>query len=105
MSQYTEDTANELADLALAEAEASGNEKIVDQIGMVLGASSQSLEEAYLTAIRVRRSERRAREMLAESAAKRNAPAIGAPSGPAPADTAQDESAPAPEQTAAPDAV
>ena len=78
MSQYTENTANELADLALAEAEASGNDKIVDQIGMVLGASSQSLEEAYLTAIRVRRSEKRARELLAESVAKRQAAAAEA---------------------------
>lgn len=86
MSQYTEDTANELADLALAEAEACGNDKIVDQIGMVLGASSQSLEEAYLTAIRVRRSERRARELLAESVAKRQAAAAAAAEAPIAAD-------------------
>mgnify|MGYP000109029057 CR=1 FL=1 len=51
MSEYTENTANELADLALAEAKLSGDEKIVDRIGEILGASSQSLEEAYLTAI------------------------------------------------------
>ena len=75
MSDYTENTANELADLALAEAELCGDDKIVDQIGLVLGASSQSLEEAYLTAVRVRRSERRARELLAESVAKRLAAA------------------------------
>lgn len=80
MSQYTEDTANELADQALAEAEACGSDKIVDQIGLLLGASSQSLEEAYLTAIRVRRSEKRARELLAESAAKRLAAAAAAAS-------------------------
>lgn len=73
MSQYVEDTANELADLALAEAKASGDSKIVDDIGEVVGASSQSLQEAYLTAIRVRRAEERARAMLAEAAAKRNA--------------------------------
>ena len=80
MSDYTENTANELADLALAEAELCGNDKIVDQIGLVLGASSQSLEEAYLTAVRVRRSERRARELLAESVAKRLAAAEAAAS-------------------------
>lgn len=73
MSQYVENTANELADLALAEAKASGDSKIVDDIGEVVGASSQSLQEAYLTAIRVRRAEERARAMLAEAAAKRNA--------------------------------
>lgn len=78
MSDYTENTANELADLALAEAELCGDGKIVDQIGLILGASSQSLEEAYLTAVRVRRSEKRARDLLAESVAKRLAAAAAA---------------------------
>lgn len=73
MSDYTENTAQDLAQKALAEAEASGNTAIVDQIGELLGASSQSLQEAYLTAIRVRRAEARARELLAEAAAKRGA--------------------------------
>lgn len=57
----------ELAEAALAEAKASGDEKLVDRIAEVLGASSQSLEEAYLTAIRVRRSEKRARQMIHDS--------------------------------------
>lgn len=73
MSDYTLNTANELADLALAEQAASGDEKIVTTIGEVLGASSQSLQEAYLTAVRVRRAEARARELLAAAAAKRGA--------------------------------
>jgi len=73
MSDYTLEKANELADLALAESAASGDERIVDQIGEILGASSQTLQEAYLTAVRVRRAEARAREMLAASAAKRGA--------------------------------
>jgi len=78
MSEYTDNTANELADKALAEAAACGDDKIVDRIGEILGASSQSLEEAYLTAIRVRRAEKRARTLLAESAAKRAAAAAEA---------------------------
>ncbi len=69
---YLDKTADELADLALAEQDASGDEKIVANIGEVLGASSQTLQEAYLTAVRVRRAEARARAMLADSAAKRN---------------------------------
>lgn len=81
---YTEDTAQDIAKQALAEAEASGDPKIVDQIGEMMGASSQSLQEAYLTAIRVRRSEARAREMLAAAAAKRQA-------APAPAVEAEDD--------------
>ena len=75
MSEYTENTANELADQALAEAKLCGDDKIVDRIGEILGASSQSLEESYLTAIRVRRAEARARALLAESAARRKAEA------------------------------
>ncbi|WP_458790372.1 hypothetical protein [Yoonia sp. MH D7] len=73
MSDYTLDTANELADLAIKEQEASGNENIVPNIAEVLGASSQTLQEAFLTAVRVRRAEIRARELLAASAAKRGA--------------------------------
>jgi len=57
--------AGELADEALADQAASGDIKIVDQIGEILGASSQTLEEAFLTAVRVRRAETRARETLA----------------------------------------
>lgn len=71
MSEYTENAANEIADAALADEEISGDEKIVQIIGDIMGASSQSLEEAYLTAIRVRRAERRARELLADRAKKR----------------------------------
>lgn len=73
MSEYTDNTANELANLALTEAAASDNTKIVEQIGEILGASSQTLEEAYLTAVRVRRAEKRARELLAKYAAARGA--------------------------------
>ncbi|MDG1802037.1 MAG: hypothetical protein P8M63_01000 [Paracoccaceae bacterium] len=62
----TEDIADELAQKALDAFEKSGDEKIVNQIGDVLGASSQTLQEAYLTSIRVRRAEKRAREMLAK---------------------------------------
>ena len=54
--------------------EYTDNTKIVEQIGEILGASSQTLEEAYLlTAVRVRRAEKRARELLAKYAAARRA--------------------------------
>ncbi|WP_102109580.1 hypothetical protein [Oceaniglobus roseus] len=71
-----EDLADELALEALAAADNSGDATIVDQIGEVLGASSQTLQEAYLTAVRVRRAERRAREILAPYKA-RTAPKAG----------------------------
>lgn len=66
---YVAKVANELADMALADQKASGDIGIVDMIGEVLGASSQTLQETYLTAIRVRRAEERAREILAQRAA------------------------------------
>jgi len=75
MSEYTQKTADELADMALLEEKLNNDEKIVDKIGEVLGASSQTLEESFMTSIRVRRAERRARKMLAESAEKRANPA------------------------------
>lgn len=68
---FIDDLGLRLADEALAEAADSGDEKLVDRIAVMLGASSQSMEEAFLTGIRVRRAETRAREMIAESKAKR----------------------------------
>ena len=67
---YVDKVANELADLALADQKATGDIGIVDMIGDVLGASSQTLQETYLTAVRVRRAEERARAILAERAGK-----------------------------------
>lgn len=65
---YVDKVAGELADMALADADATGDEKIVDMISEILGASSQTLQEAYMTAVRVRRAEGRARELLAKRA-------------------------------------
>ncbi len=70
---YVDDVALELAQLALADAERTGEDKIVDQIGELLGASSQTLQESYLTFVRVRRAEARARQILAARAARPDA--------------------------------
>ncbi|WP_108484732.1 hypothetical protein [Oceaniglobus ichthyenteri] len=59
-----ENLADELAREALSAAKKSGDDDIVTQVGNVLGASSQTLEEAYLTAVRIRRAEARARALL-----------------------------------------
>ncbi|MFA8440555.1 hypothetical protein [Yoonia sp.] len=67
---YIERVAGELADLALADEKVTHDERIVPEIGEILGSSSQTLQEAFLTAIRVRRAETRARKLLAERAAK-----------------------------------
>ena len=60
-----EETADDLAQLALEDEARSGDDKIVEEIAKILGTSSQTLEEAFKTAVRVRRAEARAREMLA----------------------------------------
>jgi len=62
----TEDIADELALKALDAAEKAGSTKVVDEIADILGASSQTLQEAFLTAVRVRRAEVRARGILAQ---------------------------------------
>ena len=84
MSDYTENAANQIAELALQDELLTGDEKIVQNIAEIMGASSQTLEEAFLTSVRVRRAEKRARELLAERAAQREA----APVAPDTAETA-----------------
>jgi len=74
-----DDTADELAKLAIADEARSGDEAIIAQIAEVLGASSQTLQEAFLTQVRVRKAEARARTMLAERA--KAAKAAAAPEG------------------------
>lgn len=70
---YIDEMGVKLAQEAMAEAAASGDEKLVDRVAALLGASSQSLEEAFLTAVRVSRAEARAKELIAESKIKRGA--------------------------------
>lgn len=66
----TEDMANTLALEVLAAIEKSGDSALVDNIGKALGDSSQTLQEAFLTSVRVHRAERRARGILNEHLAK-----------------------------------
>ena len=63
---YLEKIAGELAELALADEERSGDERIINNIAEIVGSSSQTLQEAFLTSVRVRRAEKRAREILAK---------------------------------------
>jgi len=63
---YLEKIAGELAELALADEERSGDERIINDIAEIVGSSSQTRQEAFLTSVRVRRAEKRAREILAK---------------------------------------
>lgn len=62
--------ADELAVEAIEIAKRTGDDLLVDQIAEVVGASSSTLQEAFMTAVRVRRAEERARAILADRASK-----------------------------------
>lgn len=62
----TEDLADALALDVIEAAEKLGDEELIRDIAKSLGASSQTAEEAFMTSVRVRLAERRARRMLKE---------------------------------------
>ncbi|SFU21546.1 hypothetical protein [Sedimentitalea nanhaiensis] len=69
-----ETLASKLAEDTMVAMEETGEDRLFVQIGDMLAASSQSLEEAYLTEVRVRLAERAARRFLdAKIAAAREA--------------------------------
>ncbi|VAV97654.1 hypothetical protein MNBD_ALPHA07-955 [hydrothermal vent metagenome] len=61
----TEDLAEELATEAIKYIEFTGDEEIISVLSKTLGTSSQTAEEAFMTAIRVRRANSTARALLA----------------------------------------
>jgi hypothetical protein len=73
MSRITEDLADELAREVIDAAEELGDPNLIDEISKVIGAASQTTQEAFMTAVRVRLSERRARQVLADKLAKARA--------------------------------
>ena len=60
----TEDLADELALQVLKFVDASGDEQIASDIVKLLGATSQTAEEAFLTSMRVRSANNKARALL-----------------------------------------
>ena len=80
-----ETLASKLAEDTVKVMDATGQDRLYVEVGNVLAAASQSLEEAYLTEIRVRLAERTARKFLnakiaeAKAAAEAKAEAKGQP--------------------------
>jgi hypothetical protein len=70
--------ASKLADDTLTAMDKLGEERLFVEVGSVLAAASQSLEEAYLTEVRVRLAERAARKFLTERLRKGLAAAAAA---------------------------
>ncbi|KNX42235.1 hypothetical protein ROTO_12770 [Roseovarius tolerans] len=66
----TEDLADELARDVIKAIDATGDEDLVSDMQKVLGATSQTAEEAFLTALRVRRANIKARALLMDKLKK-----------------------------------
>ncbi|MEM1302806.1 MAG: hypothetical protein AAGH17_09505 [Pseudomonadota bacterium] len=68
-----ETLAAKLADDVIAAQDETGNDRLFVEIGQVLAAASQTLEEAFLTECRVRMAERKGRAALERALAAHSA--------------------------------
>ena len=76
-----EELGDALAKATLDAMEVIDDDRFYEKVSRVVGASSPTMQEAYLTAIRIRLAERRGREFLAQAleAARSGAAAPDAP--------------------------
>ncbi|WP_371038983.1 MULTISPECIES: hypothetical protein [unclassified Rhodosalinus] len=96
-----EDLADALARDVIAAAEELGDDTVIDEVAKALGQSSTTTEEAFMTSVRVRIAERRARRVLEKAVARRRAE--GATPAPAPKDgSAESGATPATKGSSAP---
>lgn len=65
MSATLQKIAEDLATDALEVMDATGNERFFVEVAQMIGASSQTLEEAFLTEVRVRLAARKAKDFIA----------------------------------------
>lgn len=65
MSQKMEEIADSMALEALDIEEKTGDENAIRLIADALASSSPTMEETFLTAVRIRRAERRGRKLIA----------------------------------------
>ena len=61
-----EELADKLAADTIKAMDALGDDRLHEEVAKVLGASSATSEEAFLTSIRIRLAERRARQFLTD---------------------------------------
>lgn len=66
----TEDLADALARDVLEAVETLGDDTLIDAVAKTLGTSSSVTQDAFMTAIRVRTAEARARKLLNERLSK-----------------------------------
>jgi hypothetical protein len=70
MASLTEEIADALAQDVIRAAQELGDEDLITEVGRAIGATSTTTQEAFMTAVRVRLSEQRARKLLAERIAR-----------------------------------
>lgn len=70
--QLMEEMADAMAREVLKRERVTKDETLVDTVAEIVGASSTTLQEAFMTAIRVRRAEARAKDFFAEYDKKHN---------------------------------
>lgn len=64
MAGSLEDLAARLADDVISAQDATGHDRLFMEVAQALGAASQTMEEAFLTEVRVRLAERTGRAFL-----------------------------------------
>ncbi len=64
MADFIQDLADKLAKDVLDLQPELGNDRFYEQVGKVLGEASPTLQEVYMTSIRIRMAEARGREFL-----------------------------------------
>lgn len=69
----TQAMANKLAEDCIAVQNEVGNDRLFMEVGQVLGSSSQTLEEAFLTAVRTRMAEKAGRAFLKQKLSEHRA--------------------------------
>ncbi len=69
------DMANQLAEECLAVQRETGEDRLFMEVAKVLGASSQTMEEAFVTAIRTRMATHQGRQFLKQALASHKAKA------------------------------
>ncbi len=62
----TQELADKLAEDTFKVMKATGDERFYMEVAQVIGASSTTLEEAFLTSVRVRLAEQRARRFITD---------------------------------------
>jgi hypothetical protein len=76
-----DDLADALARDTIAAMEETGEDRLFERVGRVLGETSPTMQETFLTSIRVRMAERRARRFL-DATLKARREGRDAPAGP-----------------------